>query len=325
MTRKKHDYFGTLEVVLTYHLHKALNHLKTALFEPRFYPDAFHSYLQPLDHWEVNIDPATSALLHVKVRLTLLGRQRTFKPDIILHNRHNDLLIPVEIETICSWQTVAQTLVYTGLSSYTALQRLPKTQLTSEMSAAVSSFVVFFRSPPEIAHTLHFYHIRLVTLLKPNTPYEHYLEFPQTTPIGLLQRLVQHEDMQLLKHVATTSDLTALNKIFILQNLLVHGSEKMSHSIKELEHKGLLDLKTLEKEATQELPPEYMRYFTPEQLRGLTPEQLRGLTPEQLTALFAELAEKDPETLKIIVKRIPKKVKSLLLQILTEEQQHEEA
>ncbi len=350
VTRKGHDYFGTLEAVLTYHLHQDLSLLKSTLLDSHFYPDAFHSYLQPLDHWEVNTDPTSTALLHFKVLLTLLGRQRTFKPDIILHNRRNGLLIPVEIETTCSWQTVAQTLVYTGLSSYTALQNLPKTQLTAEMSAAVSTFVVFLRSPPEIARTLHFHHIRLVTLLQATEEYGYYLAFPETTPIGLLQQLVQHEELQLLQYVATTSDLTPLNKIFILQNLLVHGSEKMSHSIKELEHKGLLDLKNLEKEATEELPPEYMRYFTPEQLRGLTPEQLRGLTPEQLrgltpeqlrgltpeqlrgltpeqlrgltpeqlASLFAELAEKDPETLKIILRQVPKKARQQLLQILTE-------
>ncbi len=210
-----------------------------------------------------------------------------------------------------------------------------------------------------------------MTLLTPTDDYEHFLKFPKNSPIGLLQQLVQYEDLQLLYHVATASDLTALNKIFILQNLLVHGSEKMTHSIKELEHKGILDLKTLEKEAVHELPPEYMRYFTPEQLRGLTPEQLRGLSPEQLRGLtpeqlrglspeqlrgltpeqlrgltpkqlrgltpkqlrgltpkqlinlFTDLAEHDPETLRIIIKQIPKKVKNLLLQLLTEEQ-HEE-
>ncbi len=304
VTRKRHIYFGTLEVVLTYHLHQDLTFLKSTLLSTHFYPKTFHSYLQSAEHWELITDPASAALLHVDIRLTLLERQRTFKPDIILHNRHNNLLIPVEIETTCSWQTVAQTIVYTGLSSYIALQRLPKAALATEMSAAVSSFVVFFRAPSEIARTLRFHHIRLVTLLKSAAEYDIYLAFPENTPIGLLQRLIYYEDTQLLLHVATTSELTALNKVFILQNLLVHGSEKMSHSIKELEHKGLLDLKTLEKEAVQELPPEYMRYFT----------------PEQLTALFTELAEKDPETLKIIIKHIPKKVKKLLLQLLAEEQ-----
>ncbi len=280
------DSFGVTEAVLAYHLHKELEHLKQALLDTQWYPKEFQGYVQDHTAWDVVIDPATAPLMEVHVRISLDGRLRSYHPDLLLHQVKQDIRIAVEIETTCSLQTLIQVSLYDAMSRYALRSTLAAVSSVSSYFVAVKPFVVAFKTPPHIAEVLFHDHIRLVDLLDATS--EHFLAFPPKSPIGILQELITHENQTLLEVMATTEEYSSLNKIFIFQNLLLHGSDSMSSAIKELERKGKLNLETLEQEATKELPPKYIRYFTPEQLRGLTPEQLRGLTPEQLRGLRPE-------------------------------------
>ncbi len=331
------DSLGVTEAVLAYHLHKELAHLKQALLDTQWYPKEFHGYVQDHAAWDVVIDPATAPLMEVHVRISLDGRLRSYHPDLLLHQVTQDIRIAVEIETTCSLQTLIQVSLYDAMSRYALRSTLAAVSSVSSYFVAVKPFVVAFKTPPHIAEVLFHDHIRLIDLLDATS--EHFLAFPPKSPIGILQELITHENQDLLEVMATTEEYSSLNKIFIFQNVLLHGSDVMSSAIKELERKGKLDLETLEQEATKELPPKYIRYFTPEQLRGLTPEQLRGLTPEQLRGLTPEQLRgltpeqqavilqqlsNDPEMLKKVIKQLPReafrRIKEFMDQIEAEHQ-----
>ncbi len=286
MAFTRYDEFGSTEPVLAFHLHQEQEVLKNCFLNKKWYPEEFHSYLEATDDWKIIIDPATAAIMQFYVRVSLHGRLRNFFPDLILYNQREGFIIAIEIETKCTWQSVAQSIIYGGLSAYAFIHLLPPARLNSVMLQAIAPFVIFMNAPPKISESFRSYYFKEVDLL--NQTADNFLSFPEQSPIGILQILINQEDTELLYQAVTSSDLNALNKIFIVQNILVHGSDVMRHAVEELEHKGVLDIKELEKEAVPQLPPQYMRYFTPEQLRGLTPEQLRGLTPEQLRGLTPE-------------------------------------
>ncbi len=110
-----------------------------------------------------------------------------------------------------------------------------------------------------------------------------FVVFPDDSVMERLQALVNVDDVQGLYQIVINEELTTLNKIFIVQDVLKHRSDVMRTVVEELERKGLLDLGKLEKEAAKELPSQYMRFFTSEELEGLTSEQ-RAAILEQLAS-----------------------------------------
>ncbi len=331
MLESRSDGLGQSEAVLVYFLHREKDYLKHQLLNPRWYPVDFHSCLEHPEHWHLLTELETFPLMQLHVRVSLHGRLRSFKPDMALHERQRGIIIAIEVETTCSWDTVDQAHVYGALSTHVLVAVTRRSSLLPDHVIAVQPFVLYFRAPSDIEGIMDRLHFKLVDLLDGAS--HGFLEFPPETPLGCLQALLNHDDVEMLHEIAQRSDLDALNKLFIIQNAYVHGSDEMKAAVRELERKGLLDLESLEKEAARELPPRYMRYFTPEQLRGLTPEQLRGLTPEQLRGLTPEQLRgltpeqqvvvleqlaRDSRVLREVLEKMPKSTRRKLISILQE-------